>query len=324
MADDKAGAPALDTSIESGKFDEKAHEQHHAEAAPPKKVEEGEEDEDEDIDALIEDLESNDGHDAVDEEEEEGTPGGGRVIPEDMLQTDSRVGLTESEVTARRRKYGLNQMKEEKENLILKFFSYFIGPIQFVMEVSIVCLFAQNFSCSFCAAATLGDISYSHLSPTIVGQLVSSFTLMYCLWGFAHCLRCSNSHRLLFLSALHSSRVFFVARCRRWSQAQIASSTRALVGLQQLALRTGWLQVEHLCGHSRSRSIRPYVQLHGKITPTVFRIQACRPPIGADAHSSCFFFRALSFCARKGGSTSWAPRARFGWFNVLTEACLCF
>lgn len=27
-----------------------------------------------------------------------------------------------AEVVARRRKYGLNQMKEEKENLILKFF----------------------------------------------------------------------------------------------------------------------------------------------------------------------------------------------------------
>jgi len=26
-------------------------------------------------------------------------------------------------------------MKEEKENMILKFFSYFVGPIQFVMEV---------------------------------------------------------------------------------------------------------------------------------------------------------------------------------------------
>lgn len=28
------------------------------------------------------------------------------------------------------------EMKEEKENMILKFFSYFIGPVQFVMEVS--------------------------------------------------------------------------------------------------------------------------------------------------------------------------------------------
>ncbi|KND94112.1 Plasma membrane ATPase [Tolypocladium ophioglossoides CBS 100239] len=107
--------------------------------APRAKKAEADHDEDEDIDALIEDLESQDGHGGLEEEEEEeGTPGGGRVVPEDMLQTDSRVGLTESEVVARRRKYGLNQMKEEKENLILKFFGYFIGPIQFVMEVSLV------------------------------------------------------------------------------------------------------------------------------------------------------------------------------------------
>lgn len=28
------------------------------------------------------------------------------------------------------------EMKEEKENLIMKFLGYFIGPVQFVMEVS--------------------------------------------------------------------------------------------------------------------------------------------------------------------------------------------
>ena len=129
MAEEKAvGAPALDTNIEHGGFDEKRG-QHHA--PPPKQPAAVDDDEDEDIDALIEDLESEDGHQF--EEEEEVQPGGGRVVPEDMLQTDSRVGLTESEVIARRRKYGLNQMKEEKENLILKFFGYFIGPIQFVM-----------------------------------------------------------------------------------------------------------------------------------------------------------------------------------------------
>jgi len=60
MADSSAtGAPALSTNIASGKFDdEKA-------PIPPtaakQKVEE-EEEEDEDIDALIEDLESQDGH----------------------------------------------------------------------------------------------------------------------------------------------------------------------------------------------------------------------------------------------------------------------
>ncbi|KAK5997851.1 Plasma membrane ATPase [Cladobotryum mycophilum] len=137
MADHTAaGAPALDTNIESGNFDEKRH-QAAAGIHPKKDVPAGDDEEDEDIDALIEDLESQDGHD-VEEEEEEGTPGGARQVPEDMLRTDSRLGLTESEVIARRRKYGLNQMKEEKENLILKFFSYFIGPIQFVMEAAAV------------------------------------------------------------------------------------------------------------------------------------------------------------------------------------------
>ncbi|KJZ68742.1 Plasma membrane ATPase [Hirsutella minnesotensis 3608] len=141
MADDKAiGAPALDTNIESGRFDEKrAQQQQPGMGQPPKKAAAGEgEEEDEDIDALIEDLESEDGHAGFEEEEEESSPGGGRTVPEDKLQTDSRVGLTESEVTSRRRKFGLNQMKEEKENLILKFFSYFVGPIQFVMEAAAV------------------------------------------------------------------------------------------------------------------------------------------------------------------------------------------
>src|SRR6201996_5641165 len=89
-------------------------------------------DEDEDIDALIEDLESQDGND---EEEETVEPGGARIVPEDLLQTDTRHGLTTQEVANRRKKYGLNQMKEEKENLILKFLGFFVGPIQFVMEV---------------------------------------------------------------------------------------------------------------------------------------------------------------------------------------------
>jgi H+-transporting ATPase len=63
-----SGAPGqLDTNIESGKFDEKeapintpTHEKVKAE---------GVEEEDEDMDALIEDLESHDGHDDEDEDE---------------------------------------------------------------------------------------------------------------------------------------------------------------------------------------------------------------------------------------------------------------
>jgi H+-transporting ATPase len=121
----------LNTNIESGGFDEKTG--HHVTTTNKHPLED--EEEDEDMDALIDELESQDGH-AEEEEEDDVNPGTGRVVPEDQLQTDTRIGLTESEVLARRKKYGMNQMKEEKENLILKFLGYFIGPIQFVMEVS--------------------------------------------------------------------------------------------------------------------------------------------------------------------------------------------
>lgn len=94
------------------------------------------EDEDADMDALIEELESQD--EGVDEEEEETEVGGARPVPEELLQTDTRVGLTDQEVLTRRKKYGLNQMKEEKENMILKFLGFFVGPIQFVMEVCLL------------------------------------------------------------------------------------------------------------------------------------------------------------------------------------------
>lgn len=128
----------LGTNVPSGQFDEKREyrQEQPAPSYPPpgKDVDDGEE-EDEDIDALIEELESQDAN--IDPEDEEvQQPGGAKPIPEDMLQTDTRVGLTSSEVQARKKRFGLNQMKEEKENLILKFLGYFIGPIQFVMEVS--------------------------------------------------------------------------------------------------------------------------------------------------------------------------------------------
>lgn len=172
MADDKAvGAPALDMNIESGNFDEK-RAQPPAEAVPPKKDASAEdEEEDEDIDALIEDLESEDGH-AFEEEEEETSPStGGRVVPDDMLQTDSRLGLTEAEVVARRRKYGLNQMKEEKENLVLKFLGFFVGPIQFVMEVSFFFLHLHGPMRSIGCFSPLRRFISPSFSPTLPHSL---------------------------------------------------------------------------------------------------------------------------------------------------------
>ncbi|KUJ09197.1 plasma membrane ATPase [Mollisia scopiformis] len=127
----------LDTTIESGTFDEKTGHLNSYPPPPRKQVEE--EEDDEDMDALIDELESQDGH--IDDEEadsEHAQPGAGRTIPEEQLQTDTSTGLTEIEVLTRRKKYGMNQMKEEKENLILKFFGYFVGPIQFVMEAAAV------------------------------------------------------------------------------------------------------------------------------------------------------------------------------------------
>lgn len=83
MADN--GSPALNTQIESGNFDEK---ERAAAPVPTKPKVEEDEEEDEDIDALIEDLESQDGH-GEDEEDEERDQHGGRVIPEELLQTVS-------------------------------------------------------------------------------------------------------------------------------------------------------------------------------------------------------------------------------------------
>jgi len=145
MADANAGENSpnhVDTSVPTGDPDEKkdygpSPGQNGDENLPPTK--EGppvdEEEEDEDIDALIEELESQDAN--IDPEEEETVqPGGARTIPEELLQTSTRTGLTAAEVQTRRKKYGLNRMKEEKENLVLKFLGFFVGPIQFVMEVS--------------------------------------------------------------------------------------------------------------------------------------------------------------------------------------------
>ena len=129
MADTTTPKNHLGTDVPSGQLDEKK------EYDAPKGGVVEEEEEDEDMDALIEELESQD-H-AIEEEEEEGAqPGAARTVPEELLQTSTRDGLTSAEVLQRRKKYGLNQMKEEKENLVLKFLGFFIGPIQFVMEVS--------------------------------------------------------------------------------------------------------------------------------------------------------------------------------------------
>ncbi|KAG0673127.1 plasma membrane H+-ATPase [Kluyveromyces marxianus] len=95
-------------------------------------------DEDEDIDQLIEDLQSHHGLDDDSDDDGHHAAGTARPVPEELLQTDPSYGLTSDEVAKRRKKYGLNQMSEEVENLLVKFLMFFIGPIQFVMEAAAV------------------------------------------------------------------------------------------------------------------------------------------------------------------------------------------
>jgi H+-transporting ATPase len=91
--------------------------------------------EEENMDALIDDLQTVDGDVDVDDDIAIDTGVITRRVSDDMLQTDPEKGLSEIEAQHRRRKYGPNRMKEEKENLVLKFLSFFVGPVQFVMEV---------------------------------------------------------------------------------------------------------------------------------------------------------------------------------------------
>ena len=148
----------LGTNIPSGNIDNGDNVHNEKEISNSAKAEkkaaaaDDDSDEEEDMDALIDELESQDGGAGQEEEEEEGEAGEAPPVPEELLQTDTRMGLTEHEVTTRRKKYGLNQMKEEKENLVLKFLGYFVGPIQFVMEVS------DLFSCVFASFSSFNAL----------------------------------------------------------------------------------------------------------------------------------------------------------------------
>lgn len=53
--------------------------------------------------------------------------------PEEWMNTDMRQGLSNSEVEQRRKKAGYNELTTEKENMFLKFLSYFQGPILYGM-----------------------------------------------------------------------------------------------------------------------------------------------------------------------------------------------
>ncbi|CDK28285.1 unnamed protein product [Kuraishia capsulata CBS 1993] len=98
----------------------------------------GDDDDDEDIDQLILDLQSDKGEEDDEEASDEEHSSSYKATPEELLQTDPTRGLTSDEVIRRRKKFGENKMAEEKENLVIKFCMFFIGPIQFVMEAAAI------------------------------------------------------------------------------------------------------------------------------------------------------------------------------------------
>ncbi|KAF9886655.1 plasma membrane H+-ATPase [Aspergillus nanangensis] len=122
-----------DKGIMLSRLDQKSHIITRASEGERSMTNTGDDDDVVDIDALIAELESLDGHKNLDEF---GPHDVQKIssIPEEIFQTDHNTGLRESEVQARRRRYDLNKMKEEKVNLFLKFLSYFVGPVQFAME----------------------------------------------------------------------------------------------------------------------------------------------------------------------------------------------
>ncbi|ORZ38231.1 hypothetical protein BCR44DRAFT_47418 [Catenaria anguillulae PL171] len=57
---------------------------------------------------------------------------------EKLLHTDTKQGLTAAEVTARAEQFGLNEIPEVKESKLLKFLSYFTGPISYLIEAACI------------------------------------------------------------------------------------------------------------------------------------------------------------------------------------------
>ena len=83
---------------------------------------------------LIDDLQSEcDDETLLDNNEK---PGESKIVPEGLLQTNHTHGLSDLEVALRRRRYGWNELREEKSNLFKKLLVFFWGPIEVVMEVS--------------------------------------------------------------------------------------------------------------------------------------------------------------------------------------------
>ncbi|KAI8891079.1 plasma-membrane proton-efflux P-type ATPase [Backusella circina FSU 941] len=78
--------------------------------------------------------------DAVEFEEHQHVEHEDEISPELelLLHTDPSQGLTSAEVEERRAQFGENELPEKKTNPFLKFFSYFTGPISYLIEIACI------------------------------------------------------------------------------------------------------------------------------------------------------------------------------------------
>ena len=57
------------------------------------------------------------------ESEDDGT------VPDEWLEADIKQGISDSDVEHRRKRFGWNELASEKENMFIKFLTFFTGPI---------------------------------------------------------------------------------------------------------------------------------------------------------------------------------------------------
>ncbi|KAJ3061349.1 hypothetical protein HDU98_002750, partial [Podochytrium sp. JEL0797] len=70
---------------------------------------------------------------------------------EALLHTEPLDGLTDEQVAARTLQFGLNEIPESKSNPLLKFLSYFLGPISYLLEIA--CILSGGLTLGFCSRA---------------------------------------------------------------------------------------------------------------------------------------------------------------------------
>lgn len=57
---------------------------------------------------------------------------------DDLMLTNPQTGLTHEQAAQRLKTFGPNQLVEVKVNQLLKFLSYFVGPIAFLIEAACI------------------------------------------------------------------------------------------------------------------------------------------------------------------------------------------